>query len=160
MHYLNLCPVLQFIGKLALKLFCHWCKATVSTILNNSLLCAYNQRFVLIVYVFGFGFPAGMFALFFFSISYSSNFRYGEIDWTVCEIEYKTKPEVTTKLEISLHFYSISNEIWNLSYVFFFIFDRKECLNVKNVGILIIVEDWFRIIIRSNHVTLTIKIKK
>lgn len=65
MHYLNLCPVRQFIGKLALKLFCHWCKATVSSILNNSLLCAYNQRFVLIVYVLGLLFLQGCSLIFF-----------------------------------------------------------------------------------------------
>lgn len=60
--------------------------------------------------------------------------------------------------QIFVHFYSIWNEIWNLSYVFFFIFGRKECLNFKNVETFT-VKDEFRIILRWYDVTLTTLIK-
>lgn len=138
LHYLNLCPVRQFIGKLALKLFCLWCKATVYpqywiihyyVHITNDLYWLYTSWVCLSCR------DVHLFFLFYFFRSFQFLIRPISGMDKLIEQFVKLNTKLNRKLQPShRYFYIFIYHLkWNLKFelcLFLYLLAGKECLNV------------------------------
>lgn len=134
---------------------------TVSSILNNSLLCAHNQSdlYWLCIYMYSslvWSVPAGMFIFpFLFNFLFLQFPGMDKLIAQFVKLNTKLNRKLPARVEIFRYFYGYWK--WNLKFwvmSFYLPVGREDCLNVKNVKTFAV--NWMNvggIIKRRNEVT-------